>query len=138
MGAIGLFNTSHGFIKFDLSSIPAGANVTAASVTLYGEYRAGTIYFDCAGQAWDEMTLTWNNKPGGALPQVTYPMSLCASGCAQTFDVTGLVLKWRQEPAQDFGMRIRADSPGIGWMMMTSDNATAGYRPKLSITYVTY
>src|ERR1041385_1817674 len=63
--------SSNSLIKFDLSSIPTGATINSATLSLYYAYNTGS-----AGQAgandcylkeitspWTESTVNWNNQP---------------------------------------------------------------------------
>ncbi len=57
------------FIKFDLSSVPAGSTVTGSSLRLYlyqGEAHVGGVNLMASRVTggWTEGGITWNNKPG--------------------------------------------------------------------------
>lgn len=55
------------YLKFDLSSIPAGHVVTGATLELYvfngGGFGSGIDIFRVGSDGWSESTITWNNQP---------------------------------------------------------------------------
>ncbi len=130
--AIGLVSNAAAFIEFDISAMPEGATVNSATLTLWAEYREGQIYFRPVVAAWDELTITWDNQPSIFDPEISHPITTCTSGCSQEFDITGIVQYWIENP--NYGLRVIADSPYIGWMMASSDNLTKP-RPTLTIDY---
>lgn len=84
----------NGLVNFDISSIPANAEILSAKLNLYYHY-----YWDNnpAGrplncyrltQPWEEMTVTWNNQPA-SLPQPTATAVVPnTQGKWMTWDVT--------------------------------------------------
>jgi parallel beta-helix repeat protein len=56
------FNT---YVCFDLSSIPSGATITMASLNLWSAAVPSPLYIDASqcSSAWNENTVTWNNRP---------------------------------------------------------------------------
>lgn len=135
---IGLVSYFAAFVEFDLSSIPAGTIINSATITLWAEYRDGQIYFKPVDSAWDEMSITWNDQPSTLSPEISYPISRgdpdgdCYWGCPWEFDITSIVQYWIDN--SNYGLRIVADTPGIGWMMASSDNLTHP-RPILTVEY---
>ncbi|MBI5407727.1 MAG: DNRLRE domain-containing protein [Nitrospirae bacterium] len=125
------------YVQFDLSSIPVGSTILSAKIALWAEYMDGTIYFRRVTSSWDEMTITWNNQPSTDIPEITAPIARtaeCYWGCIWAFEITGLVQSWVDNPDQNHGLRVNADTPGIGWLMASSDNSTYP-TPKLEIEY---
>lgn len=137
---IGLITYYAAFIEFDLSSIPAGSTIDSAIITLWARYYDGQIYFRPVISAWDEMSITWDNRPATLPPEVSYPISRgapdgpCYWGCSWDFDITSIVQYWIDN--SNFGLRVTADTPGIGWFMASSDNLT-NPTPKLTVEYGT-
>lgn len=135
---IGLISTAAAFIEFDLSSLPEGATIISATITLFAEYRDGQIYFKPVISAWDEMSITWDNQPATLLPEISYPISRgepdgpCYWGCAWDFDITSIVQYWFDN--SNFGIRVIANTPGFGWWMASSDNLIYS-KPKLTVEY---
>ena len=63
------------YLKFDLTSIPSGANIISAKLAVYLLDTGGNIYwmpadkigaYYCPDSAWTEYGITWNNKPSFA------------------------------------------------------------------------
>jgi hypothetical protein len=133
------------YLRFDLSALPPGIQVTSATLSLYA------TYFDpycVSGQnlgahkvlsSWSENTLTYDNKPAdwnnGAFESTTY---LDASERFWDFSVTQMVSDWVANPSANFGLAvIPVDSLCDGdWIEFASDdNATTSFRPKLTVDY---
>jgi hypothetical protein len=55
------------WLKFDLSFVPAGAEVDGAALQLYTSYVVGETFdvhaYSCSDNSWNEMTLTYLNMP---------------------------------------------------------------------------
>jgi len=60
------------YVTFDLSSIPADANIISAKLKVYLSSTGGSIYWSpadrigayyCSDSSWTELGITWNNKP---------------------------------------------------------------------------
>lgn len=91
----GAFQNERGWLKFDLSSLPASSNITGARLQMVCWKVAGaSLSADAYGStndSWTETGLTWNNQPdpttwGSVLSSVTL------SGIATyTWDVTPYV-----------------------------------------------
>ncbi|HEY0256690.1 MAG TPA: DNRLRE domain-containing protein [Candidatus Methylacidiphilales bacterium] len=86
------YGNERGWLKFDLSSLPANANITGARLVMYNWKDTGASLPSSAypgnSDTWTETGLTWNNQPafGSALSTVTL-----ASGSYDldyTWDVT--------------------------------------------------
>ena len=126
-------------LKWDVSSIPAGATVTAASITLQ--------VFDATNNAynlwemlanWSESTATWSNADpdsnsgdniGSFSPTSTgsYTITLNADGIA-------LVQSWVDGSA-NYGITIQSASTTNGIDMRSSEYGTQAQRPMLTVTY---
>ncbi len=70
VGCCGSGYRRNSLIKFDLSSY-SGATVNSAILRLwvyssFGEFPTDSIYITRNNADWDELTVTWNNKPGYA------------------------------------------------------------------------
>lgn len=67
------------YIKFDLSSIPAGSTIDSAKLRLYADLidfsGARTYALNDAAGSWSESTLTWNNKPAVGAAVTTLSVS---------------------------------------------------------------
>lgn len=137
-GGIGLPTIGAGYSEWDLSALPTGAEVVSAEISLWAEYRDGTIDFSPVIDPWDEMTVTWQNQPQATTPTLAYPVArtqACYWGCVWTFDITEIVRLWVADPAQYHGLKISGNTPGIGWIVASSDNVTYP-KPRLTLRYL--
>jgi len=150
--------TYRDLLKFDLSSIPYGATVSAASLKLRVMGEAGTTNYSIgvyrALTEWSETGSTWNLRntvgsvPWGAVgglsgtdyaASATDSTSITAPAAAYTWDVLADVAAWVTGAADNYGWFVinaeetPASNSNKWWA--SSDHATAGYRPELTITY---
>lgn len=136
-----------GIIRFDLSTIPAGATVTSATLTLqavsvgsgsaiknYGVHR---VLVD-----WQESTVTWNSP--GSTADVHFaasPTSLTAvqGTGAYDWDVTSDVAAFVSGAAANYGWRIIWSSNTSGTNRQvsfgTKENGNPSNRPILTVIY---
>ena len=136
---------SRSLVRFDLTSIPAGASIEDATLYLrlvnscdIGERtHTATVYRTTSD--WSSSSVTWNSRPGygeaygsASIPSRTYTW--------YSFDVTNLVSGWVGGSFPNYGMTIRGpessgnDSARLGFATMNSSGTT--YDPYLEITYV--
>lgn len=139
-------------LRFDLSAVPAGSKVKAASLTVnVTDATSGEGYTLYAlNKAWDQATVTWNNarsgsawSPGGGrganhgaeplgtlLPTASgkYTLSLNAAGVAA-------VQGWVDAPSTNFGFVLEAPTNMDGLQFESSEATTAANRPRFSLTY---
>jgi hypothetical protein len=85
------------YLRFDLSGIPSDQKITNISLKLYDYDYQGTSgkiisVFAVSNDTWNEMTLTWNNKPG-------YNASYQAN---QSITGTGQYFTWDISTFKDF------------------------------------
>jgi hypothetical protein len=74
------------YLKFDLTSIPSGANILSATLKVYLWGTGGSIYgspadkigaYYCPDNSWTESGITWNNKPSfNPTPSDTYAFGM--------------------------------------------------------------
>ncbi len=128
-------------VKFDLSDIPAGTNISSAALNARHvdswdfEDRSQTITAYAVTSAWSECAVTWDTRPGvgAAYGSQTLPW---ASGQWYAFDVTALVQGWIDGTIPNHGVWLRGpeisgtDSSWRGFATSESDDV-----PYLSITY---
>ena len=149
-------------LKFDLSAIPAGSTVTAATLSLYQETSGSVgssppnpVYnLHRVTRAWVEGTkqgtgtadgATWNSSDGSGAwttPGGDFDPAVAASAPAnenidwKTWDVGGLVTDWVNGANPNHGMLLN----GVGAIstlgFASSDNGTAANRPKLEVSFV--
>lgn len=142
-----LTNTRDGVVRFDISSIPTGSTVTAATLTLVAtavgsatavkNYGSNRILVD-----WTESTVTWNT-PGSTAgshfaSSATDIIAVSATG-SYNWNVLNDVASFVAGSAINYGWRIIWSSNTSGTNKQvdfgTKENATAGNRPVLSVTY---
>ena len=125
------------YLTFDLSSIPPGATLTAAFLTLCRTNGSGgsrTHELRPAIADWTENGLTWNTQPltASAFHSIVAPSS---AGCASA-TVTTSVQAWIAGAA-NYGWLIadqdEGTAPHVEWA--TREEVTVGLRPVLSVTY---
>ena len=88
------YYASNGWVEFDLSSIPAGTQITSATMSIYVSYSGGTkdIGLFWAKSSWTESTITNNNMPA-VFPQ--YATHQTTTGYQTiTFDMKNIVQQW--------------------------------------------
>jgi hypothetical protein len=102
-------------LKFDLSSIPAGANVQSAKIHLnyylWQDNNPAGRPLDCytLTEAWDEATLTWNSRPSQAASP-TSATAVPSSYGWMSWDVTADVQAIVDGAQTDYGWIIRDDT----------------------------
>jgi hypothetical protein len=136
-------------IQFDLTSIPTSSVVSSAILTLTNEENrisTDTLAVHRLTQAWVEAQATWNIYSTGnswASAVGDYDATADATFVApalidQTVDVdiTTLVQEW-VNGTSNLGLllKVQTISANKGGVFESSDNATAGRRPKLVVTY---
>jgi len=67
------------FIKFDLSTIPSGAIILEATLNLYTSFIVSQTFqiqrHYCRDNTWQELSITWNNKPSYETPSGFWTIS---------------------------------------------------------------
>lgn len=131
--------TNHGLIEFDLSGIPAGSEITEATLEvleyLNCQFYQNSIELHTNSGAWNEITVTWNNAPdyGPSLGTNTGEGSACEW---LIFDVTAIVQQWVDGTSPNYGFRITGPSEGNVYKYTRSSDWTAAeQRPILRIDY---
>jgi hypothetical protein len=137
---------SRGLFKFDLSSIPAGATITNASLQLFADLNWSSSpttggpsnigYLSRVTSSWAENTVTWGTQPNTtAVNQVQIPGS---SSTAQnyTLAVTALVQDMVTNTNYGFMLKMQDEVNYYKSLMFaSSDNSNSANCPVLTIIY---
>jgi hypothetical protein len=152
--------TIRSYLKFaGLSTIPSNSEILSAKLSLYGpssdphapqgnSHYPGSPYFAYAPENmgwvervtadWNELTLTWNNKPGTtATNRVTIPSSTSLWNYNVTdLDITEMV-KTAVSGSSNFGFCLSLQNEAIyrSVIFASSDSPNPALRPKLVVTY---
>ncbi|NLE75871.1 MAG: DNRLRE domain-containing protein [Chloroflexi bacterium] len=157
-GNLGTFNVRgqglrRGLLRFDVSTIPAYAQVQSATVSLYVASRATSAPLDVAVygllRPWSEMQATWNQassslawaQAGASSAGADRDETPTASGVVNVasgwveFDITPLAAHWVANPAANYGMILVGSGDASDYRFASKENPSADQRPKLTVTY---
>lgn len=143
--------TNKFYIQFDLSSLPANAVVTSASLDLYADNPTTTFvgnpstpmngsnnasYIKRVTSSWDESTITWNSQPTATgTHQVTLPQSNSTTQNYLGVDVTQLVSDMVVNGNNGFLVEPITNQPSNSMIFRSSDYQDSAYWPSLTVTY---
>lgn len=121
-------------IRFDLSTVPAGATVVSAtfSIYLYSGDAGHTVNLYRSSANWAETSVTWNNY-GGYEPAVLGSFST-ATGWRQV-DVTELVRGWVAGTWPNYGLLLDDPAATGSATYRSSEYGTVAQRPRLQLCY---
>jgi len=130
-----------GLIKFDLSSIPANATVTSATLYLYSQdNKTGqlTSLYRVTSN-WNENTATWSTwgLPGGDFDSGSSYFTFIPdqNNCMLTMDITNLVQAWVNGTYSNYGLMLYSTGPNHIIKYSSKEDGTASKQPKLNIVY---
>lgn len=144
----GQLNVTRFAIKFDLSTLPEGAIITKAYLSLYfnntsgiSDNHAGDNYFTIRRITtdWTENTISWQNQPILTnTNQITVPKSTIELQDFTNIDVTSLVkdLVFYTENSYGFFIRLQSETATKIVLLASSDHQNANYHPKLEVNYI--
>ena len=128
------------FVKFDVSSIPAGSTVGSATLTLCATAVPGstrTYEVHAVSADWVETTITWTNQPSVAASATDTATTPASVGC-MTWDVADDVQAW-VDGTSNYGWRVVDDSESAPQdylsQFRTRENSVVAERPTLDVTY---
>lgn len=147
----------HGLIQFDLSTLPAGAIVSSAVLTLKTTGTTPVAFtlkihrILAANSSWTETGATWNKQDGSAdwagsvgcsTANTDYSSTEMGSQAIDTntdksYDINLTVSEVNNMIATNRGMLLKSSNEAVSGygLFYPADNGTAGNRPKLVITY---
>jgi hypothetical protein len=134
--------TNHAFVRFDVSSIPAGSAVTHASLMLCfssdpGGAQGRIHELRRVTSDWTETGVTWNNEPTVSTT-VTDAITVPSGSQCVTFTVTADVQAW-VDGAPNYGWGLNDQDEvtpgGSVTTYATREYGTAGQRPQLVVAY---
>jgi VCBS repeat-containing protein len=143
--------TRRSILKFDLSSIPAGAILESATLTLTrtgGDANTLTFSTHEVTQAWVEANTTWNNRQTGTAwtpsvggtfkPTAISTTTVPATNGAYNWNLLSMVQSWFNGTSVNNGVLIKQaneTSQDKKHVFGSSENTTVANKPKLTITY---
>jgi hypothetical protein len=119
-------------IMAPLSSVPAGALVSEATLTLTCTNAGDPITVSYVNETWKELTVRYNTRPeiGASLGTIT-----CAQpGEEVTINLTSAVKAWLAGDHAAYGIYLRSDDSD-GTDFDTSEAHTTSTRPAFRVTY---
>ena len=143
----GILNVNRVAINFNLSSIPSGAKIDSAFLSLYFNETSiyGTQHSDDNDffiqritSPWDEKTVTWNNQPiSTEQNQVSISKSTLATQDFPDMNVTDLVQDMIKDKANSFGflLKLHDEVPYKSLFFASSNNQDPTLRPKFVVYY---
>lgn len=140
--------TVRSLIQFDLSSIPKGAEITDARLSLYyndqsttpGQAGNNAAYLRRLIQPWEENTVAWNMQPWYTNEnEVLIPASTTTNQDYENIDVTQLVRDMLMYSNTSFGfmLMLQMEEGMNSIKFYSSDGPSEFERPKLQITWGT-
>ncbi len=124
-------------VQWDISSIPASATVTGASVSFnYTNNSSGVYNFYSQDSAWSEATVDWNDLDQGPTVLATVPPFTSGVGIS-VLNASGvaLVQGWVDGSIPNNGLILRTGGTNNGIVM--DSNESQGSAPTLEVTYTT-
>ncbi len=140
--------TVRGLVAFDLSAIPADAQIVKAELNLFNNDRSVNISGKQIGknqatltpvtEAWEEASVTWANQPrAAAASAVTLAKSTDRQQHYLDIDVTEHVREMHADPEANHGwlLRLLEEKRYRSLIFASSDHEDASLRPMLSVSY---
>ncbi len=131
--------TRRGFVRFDLTSIPAGSQIIRAYIGLgmsdaYGVSPV-SLALHIVREPWDEHTITWENQPvfaGSPFVQAVVDKTIPQ---LVSWDVTELARDWLLDPRGNFGVAIIGPESGGDWARVF-ESREGSYCPELVLNLI--
>ncbi|HRY32817.1 MAG TPA: DNRLRE domain-containing protein [Bacteroidales bacterium] len=143
----GNFFTVRSLLDFGLIAIPPGSTIIDAKLNLkfatYGsflgqQYGNNACTFSRLTEAWDEDSVTWNNKPADtSLNQVLIPATTSPTQDYVNIDVTQVVQDHIDNPLSSFGFLLKIEDEVIYRVVSfaSSEWGISSMFPSLTVIY---
>lgn len=133
---------SRSLLRFDLSAVPAEANVGSAELKLVQNDKNGpsaTINVLRATADWSEGTVTWSSFGDAFDPNPAVSFTAEGDGWfgERTVDVRALAQAWVSGDAPNYGVVIDAPTDETRSEFRSSESPQSGERPALTVCYTT-
>ena len=140
--------TVHAYLRFDLTALPPGAAIEAATLDLYHDpestsgYGTGhhgdrtDFYVQRVTSAYESTAVTWNDRP-----EVTTDNQVLVTGPTEPrqdmldIDVTDLVQDQLTYGNEGFQLRLADESPYTVVIAASANHPDGTLHPRLTITY---
>jgi hypothetical protein len=134
---VGCNDIYEGFIRFDLSSIPANISVVSARLNVYEYFHVGTADYEVhrVTGTWEEQSLTYNNRPQheSIASCVLYNVP-SQTGMWLSFDVTSDVRCWSNDSNSNCGLVLIGNPSSSSYIALYSKDDSHSKPPQLEIS----
>jgi hypothetical protein len=122
-------------VQFDLSFIPAEAEVLSATLTLTHSWKAtgGVVNVHVMGEAWEEQTFCWNEFGGVDPTAVAWITTVAESVAPVSTDLTGVVAEWVYGSWPNHGVALVGVNDET--YFRASEHSVVSLRPMLEVCY---
>ena len=129
---------SASYVKFNITTLPAGAAVSKATLRLFVNQVSGSGKFDVyqLNGSWTEGGLTYNNAPAlGTSATGNNPVSFSGSSVNQfiVIDITSLVQAWANGSLSNNGLALAITTTSGGVAFDSKEAITTSHQPELEI-----
>jgi collagen triple helix repeat protein/stigma-specific protein Stig1 len=128
-----------GFFRFDLSSIPStfGPNIAKATLKLHvaSVTTGGSFNVDYVLGPWSEKTITANLSPAlGTTIVGPVAVTTALNGDYLLIDITPAAVNWVENPSQNYGIALVANSP-LNAAVDSKENTATSHSAELDIVF---
>ena len=129
-------------LRFDLTGLPAGAQVLSARMGLHVESKTGggTLAVHRIAREWDEAHVTWASEGDrgferGALASARTDTPLAEATSAVWFDLTDLAGQLQRGEAENLGLLV-SEAEAEDTTLLSSEIARSSERPWMQLCYL--